>query len=77
MSTPRKPEAEKRERKRRYSKESPSIDRIDPYGDYVQSNCRIITWWLNRALLNLGEDYACMVFERVLEKRRALQLLAA
>jgi hypothetical protein len=59
------------------SRATPSVDRIDPNGPYTKANCRMIIWFLNRALSNLGDDYALMVFERVLEKRRCLQLLAA
>lgn len=49
---------------------SPSIDRIDANGGYTQANCRMIIWFLNRALSDLGDDYACMVFERVLARRK-------
>lgn len=56
---------------------SPSIDRIDPKGPYTQANCRIIIWWLNRALLNLGEDFATDVFERVIARRKPKLALVA
>jgi hypothetical protein len=55
---------------------SPSIDRIDPSGPYTQANCRVILWFLNRALCNYGEDYALMVFERVLARRKPKLKLA-
>lgn len=41
----------------RRSAHSPSVDRIDPHGGYVQSNCRMIVWSLNRAMCNYGQDY--------------------
>lgn len=47
----------------------PSIDRKDPKGPYTKANCRMILWWLNRALSNLGEDYALGVFRAIFEKR--------
>jgi hypothetical protein len=52
---------------------SPSVDRRDPKGDYTQANCRMILWSINRALSNLGEDYYFMVFQKILERRAALQ----
>lgn len=55
---------------------SPSVDRIDPFGPYSKSNCRIILWWINRALSNLGEDYAIMVFENIIEKRKLSRRVA-
>jgi hypothetical protein len=49
---------------------SPSVDRIDPRGPYTQANCRVILWFINRALSNYGEDLALSVFEKILERRR-------
>lgn len=48
---------------------TPSIDRINPHGGYTIDNCRMILWFLNRAMSNLGDEYSLMVFEKVLEKR--------
>lgn len=47
----------------------PSIDRIAPNGPYTKANCRLIIWWLNRALSNMGEDYCLDVFRRILQRR--------
>lgn len=44
---------------------SPSIDRINPRGGYTKSNCRLIIWWLNRAMSDQGEDFAMMVFDLI------------
>lgn len=55
-----------------YSKRSPnlpSIDRIDPKGPYTKENCRLILWWLNRALIDLGEEYAMQVFRGIFVSR--------
>ena len=51
--------------------DSPSVDRIDPTGPYTKANCRMIIWWLNRAMSNLGEEYAISVFRSVIERRAA------
>ncbi len=48
---------------------SPSVDRKDPKGPYTKENCRLILWWLNRAMVDLGEDYAIGVFEAVIAQR--------
>lgn len=48
---------------------SASVDRIDPKGPYTKENCRMIIWWLNRALSNLGEEYALEVFRAIFKKR--------
>lgn len=50
---------------------SPTVDRIDPKGGYTMKNCRLIIWYLNRALSNLGEDFAVEVFKKVIAKREA------
>jgi hypothetical protein len=50
----------------------PSIDRINHKGPYTKANCRLILWWLNRALSNLGDDYAIKVFQAVIAKRHGL-----
>lgn len=47
----------------------PSIDRIKAGGGYTQDNCRMIILFLNRALSNMGDDFACKVFAAVLERR--------
>lgn len=47
----------------------PSVDRIDPAGPYTKANCRLILWWLNRALSNLGEEYALDVFRAIFRQR--------
>lgn len=56
---------------------APSVDRIDPKGPYTKSNCRLILWWLNRAMLDLGEEYALGVFGAVMERRRQWMRCAA
>lgn len=48
---------------------SASVDRKNPSGPYTKSNCRMIIWWLNMALSNLGEDHALTVFRAVFVKR--------
>lgn len=48
---------------------SPSVDRKIPHGGYTQENCRVILWFLNRAMSNLGEDFALDAFSAVLERR--------
>lgn len=57
---------------------SPSVDRINPRGGYTQANCRVVLWYLNRAMSNLGNVYAMMVFRAVVkkdeERRKATKL---
>lgn len=48
---------------------SPSVDRKDPKGPYTKENCRMILWWLNRALVDLGDEYAMRVFRGIFVKR--------
>jgi hypothetical protein len=48
---------------------SPSVDRRDPRGPYTKANCRLILWWLNRAMIDLGEEYAMRVFRGIFIKR--------
>lgn len=48
------------------SRNSPSIDRIDPQGLYIPENCRIVLWSINRALSNYGEEYLLGVFRKIL-----------
>lgn len=48
---------------------SPSVDRRDPKGPYTKENCRMILWWINRALTDLGEEYAFSVFRAIFVKR--------
>lgn len=48
---------------------SPSVDRIDPNGPYTKDNCRMILWFINRAMSNYGQDYVFDVFLRVLKNR--------
>jgi hypothetical protein len=50
----------------------PSVDRIDPRGPYTKANRRLILWWLNRALSNMGEEYALQIFRGILRKRGEL-----
>lgn len=50
------------------SANSPSVDRINPKGNYTKDNCRVILWSLNKALCNLGQDYMLDVFEKFLRK---------
>jgi hypothetical protein len=47
----------------------PTVDRIDPLGPYTQANCRLVIWYLNKALDRLGEDFAADVFIRVLARK--------
>ena len=47
-----------------------SVDRIDAKGPYTKANCRMILWWLNRALSNMGEEYAVKVFAAVIATRK-------
>jgi hypothetical protein len=55
--------------KTKFGPNSPSVDRIAPKGPYTKANCRMILWWLNRAMLNLGEEYAIGVFSAVIARR--------
>jgi hypothetical protein len=48
---------------------TPSVDRKNPKGPYTKENCRLIVWWLNRAMMDLGEDYALKVFRGIFIKR--------
>lgn len=48
---------------------SASVDRKDPSGGYTKANCRMVLWWINRAMVNLGEDYALNVFRSIFVKR--------
>lgn len=48
---------------------TPSVDRIDPKGAYTKKNCRIVLWWVNRALSDLGEEYCLGVFRAIFIKR--------
>lgn len=50
-------------------KNSPSVDRIDPKGPYTKANCRMILWWLNRAMGDIGEEYCLTVMRAVIAKR--------
>lgn len=47
----------------------PSVDRINPSGGYTKDNCRMILWWLNRAMINLGDEYCLNVFRQIFIKR--------
>lgn len=47
----------------------PSVDRINAKKGYTKDNCRLILWWLNRALSNLGDEYALHVFRHVFIRR--------
>lgn len=53
--------------------DAPSVDRKDPAGPYTKENCRMVLWWLNRALSNLGEEYSIAVFRAVFIKRGEIQ----
>jgi hypothetical protein len=53
---------------------TPSVDRINPFGGYTMDNCRMILWFINRAMINLGEEYTLMVFSKCLERRVACSL---
>lgn len=46
---------------------TPTIDRINPSGPYTQANCRMIIWFLNRALCNYGQEYCFGIFKAVLD----------
>lgn len=48
---------------------APSIDRIDPKGPYTKANCRMILWWINRAMIDLGDEYCLSVFRAIFVKR--------
>lgn len=54
---------------RKRNPNTPSVDRIIPGGPYTKANCRLILWWLNSALSNLGEEYALSVFRAIFIKR--------
>lgn len=45
----------------------PSIDRRDPKGSYTKANCRLILWFINRAMMDLGEDYCMKVFRGIVK----------
>lgn len=47
---------------------SPSVDRRDPSGPYTRANCRMILWYLNRAMSDLGEAFALRVFGEVIKR---------
>lgn len=47
----------------------PSVDRINAKGGYTKDNCRLILWWLNRAIIDLGDEYALNVFRAIFIKR--------
>lgn len=47
----------------------PTVDRKNPKGPYTKANCRMILWWLNRALSDKGEEYALSVFRAIFIKR--------
>ena len=48
---------------------APSVDRIIPGGPYTKDNCRLILWWLNRAMSNLGEEHTLDMFRSIFVKR--------
>lgn len=47
----------------------PSIDRKNPKGPYTKENCRLVLWWLNRALSDDGDDLALTIFRAIFVKR--------
>lgn len=53
------------------TKDTPSIDRIKPGGNYTMNNCRMILWSLNHALCNYGEEYIFKIFKAALNKRKS------
>jgi hypothetical protein len=52
------------------TRNSPSVDRINPAGSYTPGNCRFVVWSLNRALSNYGQEYMFSLFEEVLKKQK-------
>ena len=55
--------------------DSPSIDRINPFGGYTKDNCRIVLWCINRALFIYGEDYMLKVFKACIEKKSKFSIV--
>jgi len=49
---------------------SPSVDRKDPKGPYTKENCRMILWFINRAMMDLGEEYCMKVFRGIVAHPR-------
>ena len=50
------------------SRNSPSVDRINPMGSYTKDNCRLVLWSVNRALSNYGQEYLVGVFKKIIER---------
>ena len=50
-------------------KKLPSIDRKDPDGDYVESNCRMVIFGINSSIGRLGESGVARVLTRLSEPR--------
>lgn len=53
---------------------SPSVDKIDPSKGYVQANCRVILWSLNRAKSNYSEEYFISIMEAVVNRKKRRQI---
>lgn len=48
----------------------PSIDRIDSKKGYTEDNCRVIVWWLNRALYVWGDEVFRAVASAYISKQQ-------
>ena len=48
---------------------APSIDRIQPGGDYTKDNCRVVLHWINNALNEHGEATLEVIASRILKTK--------
>lgn len=52
--------------KAKRGRNTPSVDRRDPKGNYTVENCRMVLWSLNHGMSNHGEEYIFDVFRRAI-----------